>query len=102
MQNPSRRRKSGPETLHVAYLQRLETEIDYRLPSTARRKYSLTRNDTLLCASVYRFSYIKRGASGFVRGFFIEREAIPCTSRRSGRYDEVWDEVWDDEVWDEA
>ncbi len=42
------------------------------------------------------------GASGFVRGFFIEREAIPCTSRRSGRYDEVWDEVWDDEVCDEA
>ncbi len=29
------------------------------------------------------------GASGFVRGFFIEQEASPCTSCRSGRYDEA-------------
>ncbi len=44
-------------------------------------------------------------ASGFVRGFFIEGAAGPCSSRRTGRADKVCDEACDeacDEVCDEV
>ena len=34
-----------------------------------------------------------KGASGFVGGFFIEGEAGPCSSRRTGRADKVCDEA---------
>ncbi len=46
-----------------------------------------------MCDLVSPEQRVRLGASGFVWGFFIEGEAGPCSSRRTGRADEVCDEA---------